>query len=296
MIRLGTRSSALALWQARHVAEKLRQLDCDIEIIEVSTSGDRDLRRPISELESSAPFADDIELALFRNDIDLAVHSLKDLSVESHDGLVIAAVLKRGDPRETLVSGRNVRLVDLPSGAVIGTSSPRRVAQIKHLRSDLRTVPIRGPVDDRVRQVRRGDFDGAVLAAAGLERLGLLHEATEFFPLNEFVPAPAQSALAVQARADSADLVRHISLLNDEATHAAVTAELEFLRPFESRGDVVAAAYAFSQDSICLHSRLLTYSGEIHCDMVLEGEDPYELAARALRQASASPRLMEVDT
>ncbi|MCG8406334.1 MAG: hydroxymethylbilane synthase [Phycisphaerales bacterium] len=288
VLRLGSRRSALALWQARYVAEQLLELGCNVEVVEIDTSGDRDLNRPIHELGSSAPFSDDIEQALLENEIDLAVHSLKDLAVKSPDGLTVAAVLKRGDARETLVSRENAKLIELPVGAVIGTSSPRRAAQIRRFRPDLRVAPIRGPVEDRVRQVRRGDFDAAVLAAAGLERLGLSHEAAEMFSLDEFVPAPAQAALAVQTRAGDDEILSQFKSLDHLSTRRAVTAELEFLRPFESRIDVVAAAYGTSQAVIRLHSRLLTSTGELLWDMILEGEDPNKLAAVALKKAMTS--------
>lgn len=272
-LRLGTRGSALAFWQARHVAEKLRARGYGIDIIEISTTGDRDRVRPIQQLGGAAPFADDIESALRNHEIDLAVHSLKDLSARPPDDLAIAAILRRGDARETLVSRNHLRLADLPPGARVGTSSPRRAAQVRLLRPDLHIAPIRGPVDDRVRQVRRGDYDAAILAAAGLQRLGLHGEIAEFFPLERFVPAPAQAALAVQARKDDADTIDLLAALDHAATRRAVTAELAFLRPFAAAGPA-AAAHATVEDDVRLHARLLSSSGSILWEAVLAGDDP----------------------
>ncbi len=272
-LRLGTRGSALALWQARHVADRLRALGHAIDIIEITTTGDRNQSTPIRNLDGPTPFADDIESALRGGKIDCAVHSLKDLSAEPPDDLTIAAILPRGDARETLVSKNHLKLADLPPGSRVGTSSPRRAAQIRLLRPDLCIVPIRGPVDARVRQVRRGDFDAAILAAAGLQRLGLQDEIAEFFPLDIFVPAPAQAALAVQTRADDADTIDLLTVIDHAPTRRAVMAELAFLRPFENAGPV-AAAYAIVKEDIRLHARLLSPSGSILWEAVLTGDDP----------------------
>ncbi len=290
-LRLGTRGSALAMWQANHVAEKLRALGLALELIQIKTQGDRDLDSPIHELGSAGPFSDEIEEALLRGDIDIAVHSLKDLPVEGRNGLVIAAVLERGDPRETLVSRDNLTLDRLPPGAVVGTSSPRRAAQLKHLRPDLETAPIRGPVEDRVRQVRRGAFDAAVLAAAGLERLGLLHEAAEVFEVGRFIPAPAQAALAVQARSEDREVLRMLRRLDHEPTRRSVKAELEFLRPYESNQEITAAAYAWvERNAIRMHARLTAADGTILWDEVIEGRNPLGMAEIAIRRAERALR------
>ncbi len=286
VLRLGTRASALALWQAGHVAEKLRAMEVSVELIEISTHGDRDLDSPIYELGSAAPFSDEIEEALLRGEIDIAVHSLKDLPVEGRNGLVIAAVLERGDPREALVSRGNLTLAQLPPSAMVGTSSPRRAAQLKHLRPDLETAPIRGPVEDRVRQVRRGAFDAAVLAAAGLERLGLLHEAAEFFEVDHFMPAPAQAALAVQARRADREILKLIHRLEHAPSRRTVTAELEFLRPYESNLEITAAAHATVRvDEIRMHARLTAADGTMLWDAIVCGRDPIGTARLAIRQA-----------
>lgn len=308
-LRLGTRSSALALWQAEHVAERLRRAGAAegvaVELVEISTLGDRDLARPIAELGSAAPFADDVERALAAGFIDLAVHSLKDLEAPrlevppsppaSAPALVIAAVLERADPGETLVSRLDRPLAELPAGAHVGTSSPRRAAQVLALRPDLAIAPIRGPVDDRVRQVRRGDFEAAVLAAAGLARLGRLDEACERFALDRFLPAPAQGALAVQVRSDDPRVARRVQPLDHRPTRRAVTAELELLERVGETGGLVLAAVAEAvpetTGAIRLRARLLEPGGRVVAAADLTGEDPRALARaaeRRLRRAVAA--------
>ncbi len=284
VLRLGTRESRLALWQARHVADRLAANDVAVEIVPIGTSGDRDLSRPIASLPSDSPFADDIEAALRAGEIDLAVHSLKDLSVRPVAGLTIAAVLKRGDPAETLVSRDNLTLEELPPGASVGTSSPRRAAQIMRLRPDLRPVPIRGAVEDRVRQVREGRFDAAILAAAGLERLELSHEAVQRFDLRAFVPAPGQATLAVQTRMDDAAVIASVSMLEHEPTRRANAAELEFLRPFEEDTSIAVAAYAVARASVQLHAQVLSPDGHVLFDQTRAGDDP-RVVARAMAYA-----------
>jgi len=314
-LRLGTRCSALALWQARHVAQRLRGQGVNVELAPMTTSGDRDLSKPIAELSAASPtaaspFADDLEKALRAGEIDLAVHSLKDLpigggqcppytlpTVMAND-LVIAAILPRSPASESLVSRHHCPLMALPVGAVIGTSSPRRAAQVRALRPDLRVEPIRGPVDDRVQQVRAGLFDAAILATAGLLRLGLENEIAQRFELDEFLPAPGQAALAVQVRRDDLSTRAKIASLDHEPTRRATGAELDFLQPFESRDDVAVAAYAHyprtggtvwrsqavnprntwpgvpDHATLTLHARILSIEGKILFDGVLSGDDP----------------------
>lgn len=255
-----------------------------VEIVQIGTSGDRDLSRPIASLPSDSPFTDDIEAALMLGDIDLAVHSLKDLPVQPAAGLTIAAVLERGDPAETLVSRDNLTLEQLPAGACVGTSSPRRAAQILRLRPDLRPTTIRGPVEDRVRQVREGKFDAAILAAAGLERLGLLHEAAQRFDVSDFVPAPGQATLAVQTREDDAAATAHVDSLEHVATRRANMAELEFLRPYEHEDAFAVAAHAIVGSTVRLHACVLSLDGRVLFEQTREGDDPM-IVARAMSYA-----------
>ncbi|RIK66199.1 MAG: hydroxymethylbilane synthase [Planctomycetota bacterium] len=290
-LRLGTRGSRLARWQADHVAARLRALGVRLEIVEISTAGDRLGDVAIADLPGDAPFTDDIDAALARGEIDLAVHSLKDLPVRA--ALAVAAVLKRGEVSESLVARADLRLAELPPGATVGTSSPRRVAQLLALRPDLVPVTIRGAVDDRVRQVRAERFDAAILATAGLSRLGLLCEAGEQMPLDLFLPAPGQGAMAVQCRSDDAATLEMCRSLEDAESRRAVTAELEFLRPFEFDRTYVAAAYAIasaldaSPSSVLLRARLLSLDGQQVCDVSVSGNDPTAVARRAIDEATA---------
>ena len=289
LIRLGTRGSKLARWQAEHVATLLRRRGANVEIVDISTLGDRVLDRPIAELGSDDPFTADIEAALTAREIDLAVHSLKDLPVDraldTNGPLGIPAVLPRGSVTESLISRDGLRLRELPMGALIGTSSPRRAAQVLALRPGLVVKSIRGAVDDRVRQVQRGEFDAAILATAGLERLGLLDAACEEFSTDEMVPAPAQGAMAIQARRDDVATWGLCAVLDDAETRRAVTAELAFLRPYEHDRERVAAAHAaVSDDSVTLRARLITMNESRREDVVVTAGDPLMAADEALRR------------
>lgn len=293
-LRLGTRGSLLALWQARHVAARLLAIGVDVEIVEVSTIGDRIVDRPIDKLPTSAPFADELERLLLDRKIDLAVHSYKDLAAESVTGLEIAAVLPRGAAGESLISFGGIRLADLPPGAVVGTCSARRAAQLHAIHPDLRTKSIRGPVDDRVRQVRVGEFDAAVLATAGLQRLGLLREITEQLPISDFVPAPAQGALAVQVRSTDERTAVACAKLDDSATRRATDAELTVLRAFDSRDEVTVAAYATGSGRLTLHARALSIDGSLVRDAIVTGREPDQLARQAIRQLADVRAELEV--
>lgn len=225
-VRLGTRTSALARRQAEEVASLLRRrwVALTVHIVGVEASGDLDLATPFTALAPDA-FSDRLEDALLEGSIDVAVHSFKDLPRESREGLAIVAIPVRADPREALVSrdGRGLRA--LPAGAIIGTSSDRRTATLRRLRPDCRAVPIRGPVDDRLRQVERGDFDAALFAVAGLQRLGLGDRITEVLDEREFPPAAGQGALAVQCRADDHAVRALLMAIDDARLHATVLAE-----------------------------------------------------------------------
>jgi hydroxymethylbilane synthase len=280
-LRLGTRTSALARWQARRVAQRLWRERFEVRLIEITTSGDRDLARPIDDLPSDSPFTDDIEAALRAYRIDLAVHSLKDMALDQPDDLVTGAILERGDPRESLVSRGGRTLAELPPGATVGTSGLRRRAQILRLRPDLHPGPMRGAVDDRVRQVREGRFDAAVLAVAGLARLGLQDEVAEIFPFETFVPAPGQGALAVQARAGDERALRAAAALDDRRARRATDAERWLQRLFEPSNEVSLAAHASAPDDVALFARLVRKDGRRANDVWARGSTPERVADEA---------------
>jgi len=246
LLRLGTRGSQLALAQARLVADRLEAAapGLAVELVTIATAGDRDQATPLAAGERPGWFTTAIQEALQRGEVDIAVHSLKDLPTRRPQGLVIAAVPLREDPRDALVSRTGVPLRSLPPGAVVGTGSPRREAQLRELRPDLDIRPIRGNVETRIRKVREGEYDAAVVALAGLRRLGLEAEVAEIFGFEELLPAPGQGALAVECRADDARARGLLARIDDPAVRLAVTAERSFLAAIEGGCSFPAAAYA----------------------------------------------------
>ena len=228
---VGTRRSRLALYQARVVLDLLRAArpGMSFELREFTASGDNLLHVPAPQLAADA-FTDVIESALASGEIDAAVHSYKDLPPDPVAGLIIAAVPVRADPRESLVSATGAKLRDLPAGAVVGTSSERRAAAVLAVRPDLVVKPIRGPVDARVKMVLDGEYDAAVLALAGLDRLGMADSVSEIFDVDLMPPPPGQGALAVQCRADDDLALAILADIDDIPLHNAVDAELRSSR------------------------------------------------------------------
>jgi hydroxymethylbilane synthase len=228
---LGTRGSPLARWQAEHVAERLGRAwpGLVVDIVVIKTEGDRstDMLRPASF--GKGIFVKEIEDALLRGTIDLAVHSLKDLPTETPPGLELAAIPERHDARDALVCRSARRVEDLPNGALVATGSPRRRCQLLHARKDLRFVPVRGNVDTRLRKLDDGEFDALVLAVAGIERLGLTDAPYAPIPFSLCLPAPGQGALAIETRADDAATRGRVTSLGHPATARCVAAERGFL-------------------------------------------------------------------
>jgi hydroxymethylbilane synthase len=229
---VGTRGSRLALRQTERVLEALRKANpgTKFNVRTIRTEGDRS-SAPLSSFPRRGIFATEIEYALLKSDIDIAIHSLKDLSNEETPGLVVAATPRRVDPSDALISRDGVPLADLPPGAVIGTCSPRRTAQVMALRPDLRVADIRGNIDTRIRKVEDGEYDAIIIAAAGLARLGWLERATQLFAPSEMLPAPGQGALAVQVRAADEEAFALVQTIDDFETNVCVLAE----RRFETR-------------------------------------------------------------
>ena len=247
-LRIGTRASRLALLQTEIVAASLRQAwpDVALEVVEITTAGDLDRTSPLTSGEGAGWFTSAIQDALLADEVDLAVHSYKDLPTARPDGLVIAAVPQRADPRDALVSRGGATLAGLPAGAVVGTSSPRRAAQTTALRPDLELRPIRGNVDTRLAKVDAGEYDAALFAIAGLERLGMADRASHVFGFEEMLPAPAQGALAVECRRDDSETRRLLAAIDDRDLRGLVSAERAFLAALEAGCSFPAAAYAES--------------------------------------------------
>ncbi|MDQ0795748.1 hydroxymethylbilane synthase [Streptomyces sp. B1I3] len=237
-LRLGTRRSKLAMAQSGIVAEAVSKVTGRaVELVEITTYGDIS-RENLAQIGGTGVFVAALREALLRGDVDFAVHSLKDLPTAQPEGLVLAAVPPREDPRDVLVARDGLTFGQLPSGARIGTGSPRRMAQLNaYARShglDIETVAIRGNVDTRIGFVRSGELDAVVLAAAGLSRLGRTGEVTDFLPVDTVLPAPGQGALAIECAAGSADLAAALAELDDPHTRAAVTAERALLAALEA--------------------------------------------------------------
>ena len=232
-IRLGTRRSALATAQAGMMADQLRELGHTVDMIEITTIGDTSTAS-LSSIGGIGVFAAAIRRALLAGDIDIAVHSLKDLPVAPEPGLIVAAIPPREDARDALVARDGLTLGELPAGSVVGTGSPRRTAQLAALGLGLQVTDIRGNVDTRVSLVRNGSCDAVLLARAGLSRLGLLDEATESLDPLQMLPAPGQGALAIECRADRPDLLEALSPLEDPDTRACVRAERALLAALEA--------------------------------------------------------------
>lgn len=232
-ILIGTRGSPLALWQANHVRGRLLEAhgldDGAVDLSAITTSGDRIQDKPLADVGGKGLFTKEIDEALLRGDIALAVHSMKDLPTVLPEGLCVAAVLPRADARDAFLSPKAPSLMELPPGAVVGTSSLRRAAQVKRLRPDLRVIDFRGNVETRLRKLDEGVADATLLAMAGLDRLGLSSKVTSILSVDEMLPAVAQGAIAIVARENDSETHALLAPLNDAATAVAVACERAFL-------------------------------------------------------------------
>ncbi len=293
-IRIGTRGSPLALAQARMVASALRDAHdwgpAQIEIVPITTTGDRIKDRPLAEMGGKALWTKELDAALVEGRIDLAVHSMKDVETIRPPDLAIAAMLPRADVRDRLVGAPN--LAALPEGARVGTSSPRRAAQLLARRPDLAILPFRGNVESRLRKIDLGEVDATLLAAAGLERLGRSDVGAV---LDDFLPAPAQGAIGVEVRSGDRRVRTLIGAIDDRATRLCVTAERRLLEGLGgSCRSPVAALAVLEGGEIRLRAEILTEDGRESesCDRrFASGDDsvPLELAREMLGRAA--PRL-----
>lgn len=258
-VTIGTRGSRLALWQAGWVRAQLMQhrpgLAVELEIIK--TSGDKILDVPLAKVGGKGLFVKEIEDALLSGRIDIAVHSMKDMPAELPDGLCIAAVPEREIPNDVLISTAAPGLEALPKGAVIGTSSLRRASQLRHFRPDFDIISLRGNLDTRIKKLKNGSFAAIILAAAGVRRLGLAGQVTEYIQPDIMLPAVAQGALCIETREDDAGTRSIVSALHHEKTAAAITAERAFLKRLQGGCQVPIAALAQIDDA----ASSLTLSG-----------------------------------
>jgi hydroxymethylbilane synthase len=245
---IGSRGSPLALWQANWVKDRLATAGFEVEIRIIKTTGDKLAHVPLAHPGSKGLFIKEIEEALTAGEVDLAVHSMKDVPTEQPSGLVVAAVPEREDARDVLITRDGKQFAQLPPGARVGTSSVRRQAQLRKLRSDLELVPMRGNLDTRLRRLARGDCDALVLAAAGVHRLGLRGRITEYFTLDQVCSAVGQGALALEVRRGDERLERAVKPLDHAPTHLAVRAERALLQHLGGGCQVPIAAHARPED------------------------------------------------
>ena len=266
VVRIGTRASALALWQTEWVVDRLRSLHPHVrfEIVEIRTTGDRVRDRPLFQAGSVGLFVKELEAALIDGEIDVAVHSLKDMPSRVTPGLAIAAVPEREDPRDALVSRLGLTIDALPQGARVGTSSRRRAAQLLALRPDLEILDIRGNVDTRLRKAEAEPYDATVLAVAGLVRLGREGRITQVIPPEVMLPPAGQGALAVEIRADDEETHALAAALDHRETRQAVTAERAFMARLGGGCHVPIGAYAVvDQDHLWFRGLVSSIDGQI---------------------------------
>jgi hydroxymethylbilane synthase len=298
-IVIGSRGSGLAMCQSEHIADLLRRLVSKAEVVieVIRTTGDKIADVPLSRVGGKGLFTKEIEEALLAREVDLAVHSMKDLPTDLPEGLCVGAVPKREDPHDVLVSRKGYPLDRLPSGARVGTSSLRRAAQLQAYRRDLDVVPIRGNVDTRLRKIREGEVDAAVLAAAGLRRMGFTEEITQVIPSDIMLPAPAQGALAIETREDDEDMLQMLTQLDDPESHNRITAERTFLAAMEGGCQVPLGALATrDNDRIVLDACVCSLDGTqvLRCKNSGPWKNPEEaglVAADELRKQGADALL-----
>ena len=275
---IATRESRLALWQAEHVKALLEQRGHEVSLLGMTTKGDQILDRSLSKVGGKGLFVKELEVALEQGDADLAVHSLKDVPMDLPEGFALACVMEREDPRDAFVSNRYAAFADLPQGAVVGTSSLRRVVLLRSLRPDLKIEPLRGNLDTRLRKLDDGNYDAIVLAAAGLKRLGLGQRIRQVFEPEQMLPAAGQGALGIEVRADRADLLELLAPLAHQSTWLTVAAERAVSRAMGGSCSMPLAAFG-------------TFSGE-YLQLRAAWGDPdagHAAGARPVRQRGGRP-------
>ncbi len=243
-LRIGSRGSQLALWQAHHISDRLRGQGHEVELEIIKTTGDKILEVALAKVGTKGMFTKEIEEALAEGRVDLAVHSLKDLPTELSPGFEIAAITSRENPRDVFCSVRYARIEDLPQEARVGTSSLRRQAQLKALRPDLLIHPLRGNVDTRLRKLEQGEYDAIILAAAGLNRLGKTELVKQVIAAEVMCPAAGQGALGIEIRAGDAAIRQHLTFLDDAAARTSTTCERALLNKLGGGCQVPIGAFA----------------------------------------------------
>jgi hydroxymethylbilane synthase len=297
-LKIGSRGSPLALWQANHIAARLREQGHEVEIAIIKTTGDRVTNVGFAEVGTKGMFTKEIEEALEDGRVDLAVHSLKDLPTDLPEGFELAAVTRRECPNDVLLSSRYASLATLPQGARVGTGSLRRQAQLKALRPDVQVLPLRGNVDTRIRKLEKGEYDAIILAAAGLNRLGSTVMVREVIPAETMCPAAGQGALGIEIRAGDAIMRTTLVFLNDPETFTAISCERSLLERLGGGCQVPIGALAeVDGGRLSLQAVVARPDGTLVLRETRSGDDPLELSAAVagmLRQRGADHILQEV--
>ncbi len=285
---IGTRGSKLALWQANYIAHRITQQYPHMEVIlqHMVTTGDKILDVPLAKIGGKGLFTKELEVAMLNDEIDLAVHSLKDMPTMLPEGLVLAAITEREYPWDALISPLYKTITNLPPGAKVGTSSLRRKAQLLHYRPDLVISDLRGNLDTRLNKLGSENLDAIVLAEAGLRRLGWDDRITQVIPQEISLPAVGQGALALEARANDSEVLELLAFLNHEPTWAAVVAERAFLNTLEGGCQVPIGVYGRIEDSqVCLEAAILSVDGtKVIRDSMCFDPAQSEVQGRALAQ------------
>ena len=274
-IRIGTRKSKLALWQTNFVAKKIKEFnpEIDVEIVKITTKGDKILDVPLAKVGGKGLFVKEIEEALINNEIDIAVHSLKDVPTVFPEGLGLGAITEREDPRDAFISVKYNSLNELPKGAVVGTSSLRRKVQLKRLRPDLKIKDLRGNVDTRIKKLENGEYDAILLAYAGVKRLGLQDKVRYIFLTDEFIPAVAQGFLGIEIRLNDSFTKNIIKPLNDIQSSIRARAERSFLKELEGGCQVPIGCYSeIKGEKLHIKGFLADLNGERFIKKEIEGD------------------------
>ena len=293
-IIFATRPSKLARWQTKYVMDLLQDAFPDLvcEEVVITTRGDKVLDKPLPEIGGKGLFTQELEAELIAGNVDLAVHSLKDLPIDNSPGLTIGAIPGRADPRDVIVSPGSFSLGNLPPGSVIGTSSLRRQAQVLHHRPDLQIKSIRGNVETRIRKVTEEQYDATVMAGAGITRLGLDEHIAAWLPFSEMLPAPGQGALGIQFLVDNKEVLAILNKINHLATANSVLAERTFLQELGGGCSVPVGAYArVENETIMINGLVAAVDGSHLIEVIEQGENPQtvgkQLAKKALAQGAA---------
>lgn len=281
-IRLGTRKSKLALWQAEFVKSKLEAIGIHVELVLITTSGDKILDTPLANIGGKGLFVKEIEQALLNNEIDIAVHSLKDVPAQIPDTLIVDVFLEREDPRDAFISKTYKHIKDLPKNAKLGTSSIRRQVQILQTRDDLNIENLRGNVDTRLKKLEDGLFDGIILASAGIKRLGYEKYISSYL---DFIPAVGQGIVAIEYKKNRENLKDILKTINHHETYICALAERAFLEAVEGSCQIPMGAYAcLTENGISIKGFIANEDGSNYRMSMLEGDDPIYLGNKLAKE------------